>query len=177
MSPTLQLENGKIYRVQIRGQKRVTRRIFKWEAGRAGTWHPLLRFHQPPSRCGGEGDMGRGVQIPNFYRFAYAGERGFRSAFRSTYVRGGRMNGAEAKNDSPPPNAAADEPGAKPLVAKFEAIWGNSFHNPGKMRVTLEFFGDDSGYDDEDRAGLAALQAGETWTSKESADHTVKRLS
>jgi hypothetical protein len=59
----------------------------------------------------------------------------------------------------------------------YEARWGDDFVRPKAEIHGIDFFSDANCYDDEtDRAAIAALKVGETWTSPDYPTHTVKRI-
>ena len=63
------------------------------------------------------------------------------------------------------------------MKKRFQAVWGNDYHKPGKRKVGSDFFEKAVGYSGEDRAAIDALAVGETWRSSDGTNHTVTRLS
>ena len=70
------------------------------------------------------------------------------------------------------------------MVKKFIAVWGDDFFSGDQLNgeynvennVGLEFFSDDTGYDQDDRNELDELFIGQPWRS-DYPSHSVIRIS
>lgn len=63
------------------------------------------------------------------------------------------------------------------LGPMYRATWGSGFSHQGTAIHPLSFFCDANAYEEEtERAEIAALAVGETWTSRHYATHTVTRI-
>lgn len=61
-------------------------------------------------------------------------------------------------------------------IKQFEAVWGDSFHHPGRKAIGLDFVSDDNGYTPEEREAVDQLEVGQTWRSPDYFDHTIRRI-
>lgn len=60
-------------------------------------------------------------------------------------------------------------------VKKFVAYWGKGYDETVKI-VRLHDFGEDNGYDDEDREGIDKLEVGETYSPPCPETHVIMRV-
>jgi hypothetical protein len=67
------------------------------------------------------------------------------------------------------------------MKPQYLAIWGQGYIDQGQpaktKKVSLDFFTDGRGYNDEEVIKLCNLSIGETWPSRENGYHSIVRIS